>query len=78
MAKQNKENNKDLHTGPPKDFAGEGLDVSGRSLSEALRISFVILKIIMIVVVVAFLASGFKTVGSDERCLFCDLERFSV
>ena len=69
MARQDKENNRDLHAGSPKNFTGEELDVSGKSLSEALRISFIILKIIMIVVVVAFLASGFKTVGSDERAL---------
>jgi membrane protease subunit HflK len=48
---------------------GEDLDAAGRSLSEALRISFVILKVIMIILVVAFLASGFKTVGSDEKAL---------
>jgi membrane protease subunit HflK len=71
MAKQNKENDKDLHPDLPglKNSTGEELDVSSRSLSEALKFSFVILKIIMVVVVVAFLASGFKTVGSDERAL---------
>ena len=69
MARQNKENDKDLHAGPLKNFTGEELDASGKSLFEALRISFIILKIIMIVVVVAFLASGFKTVGSGERAL---------
>jgi len=45
------------------------LDAAAKSLSEALRVSFVILKIIMIVLVVVFLASGFKTVGSDEQAL---------
>lgn len=49
--------------------SGEQLDAAGGALSEALRISFVILKIIMIVLIVAFLASGFKTVGSDEKAL---------
>jgi len=53
----------------PQDTASEGLDAAGKSLSEALRISFVILKVIMIVLVVAFLASGFRTVGPDERAL---------
>jgi membrane protease subunit HflK len=47
----------------------EQLDAAGKSLSDALRISFTILKIIMIVLVVAFLASGFRTVGPDERAL---------
>ncbi|MHC4076174.1 MAG: protease modulator HflK [Planctomycetota bacterium] len=45
------------------------LDAAGKSLSEAFRISFVILKIIMFCLVVIFLASGFKTVGSDEQAL---------
>lgn len=48
---------------------GEQLDAAGKSLSDALRISFTILKVIMIVLIVAFLASGFRTVGPDERAL---------
>lgn len=47
----------------------ENLDAAGKSLSDALRISFVILKVIMAILVIAFLASGFKTVGSDEMAL---------
>jgi len=47
----------------------DDLDAAGRSLSDALRISFAILKVIMIILVVAFLASGFKTVGPDEKAL---------
>jgi regulator of protease activity HflC (stomatin/prohibitin superfamily) len=38
-----------------------------KSLSDALRISFVILKVIMIVLVLGFLASGFRTVESGEK-----------
>jgi len=53
----------------PQDTASEGLDAAGKSLSEALRISFIILKVIMIVLVIAFLASGFRTVGPDEMAL---------
>ena len=45
------------------------LDAASKSLSDALRISFAILKVIMIVLVVAFLVSGFKTVDSGERAL---------
>lgn len=45
------------------------VDAAERSLSEALRISFVILKVIMIVLVVAFVVSGFKTVKSNEQAL---------
>lgn len=47
----------------------EQLGTAEKSLSDALRISFAILKVIMIVLVVAFLASGFKTVGSNEQAL---------
>ncbi len=47
----------------------EQLDAASKSLSDAFRISFTILKVIMIVLVVAFLASGFRTVGPDERAL---------
>ncbi len=40
------------------------------SLSRTLcDISFTILKVIMIILIVAFLASGFRTVGPDERAL---------
>jgi modulator of FtsH protease HflK len=53
-----------------KDTAGlEGLDASSKSLSDALRISFIVLKVIMVVLVVAFLASGFTTVASDEQAI---------
>lgn len=45
------------------------LDAAGKSLSDALRLSFIILKVIMVVLVVAFLASGFKTVDSGERAM---------
>jgi membrane protease subunit HflK len=48
---------------------GDELDAAGKSLSEALRISFIILKIIMIVLVGVFLASGFRTVGPDEEAI---------
>lgn len=45
------------------------MDAASRSLSEALGVSFVILKIIMLIVIVAFLASGFKTIRPDEQAL---------
>jgi modulator of FtsH protease HflK len=47
----------------------ERLGTAEKSLSEALGLSFVILKVIMIALVVAFLVSGFKTVGSNEQAL---------
>jgi len=46
---------------------GRELDAAGRSLSDALRISFAILKVIMIVLVIGFIASGFRTVQSGEK-----------
>ncbi|MHC4175235.1 MAG: SPFH domain-containing protein [Planctomycetota bacterium] len=69
MTEQNKENNEDLGRPVPEKSVADELDAAGKSLSEALRISFIVLKIIMIVLVAAFLASGFKTIGSDEQAL---------
>ncbi|MFC1780861.1 SPFH domain-containing protein, partial [Planctomycetota bacterium] len=53
----------------PQESASEEFDTAGKSLSDALGISFVVLKIIMIVLVIAFLASGFETVGPEEQAL---------
>jgi len=69
MAEEDKQSNKDLQPQAPDKSATEDLDAAGKSLSEALRISFIILKVIMAVLILAFLASGFKTVGSDEQAL---------
>jgi len=69
MAEEEKEINKDMHSHIPEKPVADELDAAGKSLSEALRLSFIILKVIMIVLVIAFLASGFKTVGSDEQAL---------
>ncbi|HSW01470.1 MAG TPA: SPFH domain-containing protein [Sedimentisphaerales bacterium] len=54
---------------PERAGPSDQLDAAGKSLSDALHISFTILKVIMIVLIVAFLASGFRTVGPDERGL---------
>jgi len=69
MTEQSYENNKNLQSQSPGKLPGTEFDAAGKSLSEALRISFIILKIIMIVLVIVFLASGFRTVGSDEQAL---------
>jgi len=69
MAENNYENNQDLQPPAPPNSAGDELDAASKSLSEALRISFIILKIIMVVLVIAFLASGLRTIGPDERAL---------
>ena len=61
MAEQNHENRDTPY--------GTELDAAGKSLYEALRISFIVLKVIMIVLVGLFLVSGFVTVGSDEQAL---------
>ncbi|MGD8501300.1 MAG: SPFH domain-containing protein, partial [Phycisphaerales bacterium] len=69
MTEQNNADNEILHPAATEKPAVDELDAAGKSLSEALRISFIILKVIMIVLVVAFLASGFETVDSDEQAL---------
>jgi membrane protease subunit HflK len=69
MTAENKNTNNGLGPEPPAKSAGEELDAGGKSLSEALRVSFIILKVIMIVLVVAFLVSGLETVGSDEQAI---------
>ncbi|NIP27012.1 MAG: hypothetical protein GWN67_22070 [Phycisphaerae bacterium] len=65
MTEQNKDTTNTISNKQNSDH----LDAAGRSLSEALRVSFVILKIIMIVLVIVFLASGFKVVKPDEKAL---------
>jgi len=69
MTEQDHEDNKNLPPQSPEKRPGEKLDAAGKSLSEALRISFAVLKVIMVVLVIVFLASGFKTVGPDEKAL---------
>ncbi len=71
MTEHNHEHEHDLHLHrqmAEKASSGE-LDAASRSLSEALGISFVILKVIMIVLLLVFLASGLRTIGSDEQGL---------
>jgi len=69
MTDQNHESNQDLQPQSPEGRPANELDAASRSLSEALKISFVILKIIMVVLVGLFLFSGFKTVGPGELAL---------
>ena len=68
MTEQNHENKDTQHATRSTQYDTE-FDAAGRSLSEALRVSFIALKIIMIVLVVVFLASGFRMVESDEQAL---------
>jgi len=69
MTENNHHTRHNLQPASPDKSPLPELDAANRSLSEALRISFIILKIIMIVLVVLFLISGFETVGSDEQAL---------
>ncbi len=48
--------------------AGE-LDTGSKSLADALRISFFVLKIVMVVLLILFFSSGVFTVGPDERAM---------
>ena len=69
MAELDNRDTNNLSPAPESPPPGEEFDAASKSLSEALNVSFVILKVIMIVLVVAFLASGFKTVDSDEQAI---------
>lgn len=69
MPEENNQNSKVSEPQASPKPVGEELDAGSRSLSDALRISFVILKIIMIVLVIVFLASGFRTVEPNEQAL---------
>ena len=65
MAEQKNKDDENLDpVNPPEEF-----DAASKSLSEALRISFVILKVIMVILIIAFLASGFVTVDPDEQAI---------
>jgi len=54
--------------GPPAP-AETPVDAGSQALSEALRSSFAIVRFVMIVLVVVFFASGFFTVGPDQRAI---------
>ena len=69
MAQENQKDKEDLQPAEPAAAAAGELDAASRSLSEALRISFIVLKLIMIVLVGLFLLSAFETVGPDEQAI---------
>jgi modulator of FtsH protease HflK len=58
---------------PPRDELnappGTPLDAGSRALSEALHSSFTIVKVVMVILVLLFVASGFFTVGPQERAI---------
>src|SRR5437867_7031567 len=57
----------DLKVAPPPPEVPE--DASSEALSEALRSSFAIVKVLMIALVLVFLGSGFFTVGPQEKAI---------
>ena len=71
MVDEDKHEDERQHGEPPDAPTAQRdeLDTASKSLSDALRISFAILKVIMVILVVAFLASGFRTVESGEEAL---------
>ena len=69
MTEQSRENNKDFQPQSPEKNSGDDLNLGYKYLSNAFKVSFAVLKFIMIVLVALFLLSGFETVGSDEKAL---------
>ena len=57
------------HHGHEHSPAPETRDASSQALSEALRSSFAIIKIVMMLMVAAFFSSGFFTVGPSEKAV---------
>src|SRR5438094_904263 len=51
------------------------LDAGSQALSEALRSSFAIVKVVMVILLAVFLASGFFTVGPQQRAIILRLGR---
>jgi len=68
MAEDEKQKNAKQDIRPQEAQAGRNVetDAAGRSLSEALRTSFFVLKLIMLALVIFVIKSGFQTIGSDE------------
>jgi modulator of FtsH protease HflK len=58
---------------PPPGQVPPAEDAGSQALSDALRSSFFIVKIIMVVLVLAFLSSGFFTVGPQEKAILLRL-----
>jgi membrane protease subunit HflK len=57
------------HEAPAPRAPEPSLDPSSQALADALRSSFFIVKIVMVILLVVFLGSGFFTVGPQERAL---------
>lgn len=61
-------NHKDNHD-HTQDAARQTISPGYDYLSGALKVSFVLLKIIMVILIVLFLVSGFRTIGPDEQAM---------
>ena len=61
----------------PQVAASQELDAAGRSLTSALRVSFSILKVIMVLLVFLFAISGVFRVQPDEEAMVLQFGRFS-
>ncbi len=57
------------HDHEPHVHAPEAQDAGSQALAEALRSSFAVVKIVMVLMVVAFFASGFFQVGPSEKAV---------
>jgi len=69
MTEQTNEQNENIRNQNTDTDPVDRFDPGYKFLSDAFRVSFVVLKIIMIILVILFLASGFETVGSDEQAI---------
>src|SRR4051794_30796804 len=63
-----------MNNPPSKDLVDSGpghkpIDAGSQALAEALRSSFAVVKVVMVLLVVVFMASGFFTVGPSERAI---------
>ena len=67
MAENNHKDNELLRRQPLEKPSGSETDLSFKFLSDAFRLSFFLLKIIMVLLVVIYLFSGFRTVESYEK-----------
>ncbi len=69
--KHNHNHNEHEHNHPAADDAGlsQGTDPGYDYLSNALKVSFAVLKVIMIILVLLFLLSGFTKIGPGEKAL---------
>ena len=53
--------------------AGNEVDIGSRYLSGALKRSFIVLQVIMVVLAACYFADGVKIIGSDEQALVLKL-----